>query len=270
MAFVSLFVRHRFLRPFSLKKNFQALYTLQEPNDESFLGGIKSLYLLISIPSHMVGIFYSGGLASFVQASVKTMKVYFLRPALSRFIIGIDVWFFLSGFCIFLSVYEPLRKSRWNLAKTILFWMLRLWPSYLGYVCVLNLLPFFVFGTYKDLLESFISNCQSSGWKLLTFTSNLDHFSDQCHIIGWFNSVNFQLSLLHYLLLLLFIRKRRLAIALAFSLIGLNLIFEGWRMIQFNVQPYISALDYDMQVTLMILTQNLPHSPAFLPPQSRL
>lgn len=245
LAFLSLFVEHRLLRPFSLKANFDDIYTLTEPNDESFLGGIKAIYLLVSIPSHLVGIFYSGGLASFVQGSVKSMDLYFLRPVIDRFINGIDIMFFLSGFRIFLSVYEPMRESRSILFKLIWFWLLRLFPGYLGYVCVLNLLPFMVFGTYKDLLESFITNCQANGWKLLTFTSNYDHFSDQCHIAGWFNSVNFQLSFLHYLLLLAFIRKRKLALTLACSLIALNVLFEAWRMHHFNVQPYIS-LSYDM------------------------
>lgn len=168
-----------------------------------------------------------------------------MKPVMDRFIIGIDIMFFMSGFRIFLSVYEPLRENRSTLFKLIWFWMLKLFPAYLGYVCVLNLMPFLVFGTYKDMLESFITNCQVNGWKLLTFTSNYDHFNEQCHIASWFNSVNFQLSQLHYLLLLVFIRKPKLGFTLGCLLITANVVFEGWRMLHFNVQPYIS-LAYDM------------------------
>ena len=245
LVFLSLFVEHKALRPFSLKENFNFVYTLVEPNDESFLSGIKVIYLIISIPSHLIGILYSGGLASFLQGSIKTIDFYLLAPFIDRFIIGIDLMFFISGFRIFLSVYEPIKQNKLTLFKIILYWALRLFPGYLGYLCVLHLLPFLVFGIYKDLLEGFISNCQANGWKLLTFTSNYDHFSDQCNIIAWFNSVNVQLSFVHYLLLLVFIRKRTLALTMACLLLVLNVVFEGWRMLHFNVQPYIS-LSYDM------------------------
>ena len=182
-----------------------------------------------------------------MQGSVKTMDfapLQFLRPVIDRFIHGIDIMFFVSGFRIFLSVYEPLKKSRSTLFRLVLSWAQRLLPGYLGYVCVLHLMPFFIYGTYKDLLESFISNCQANGWKLLTASSNYDHFSDQCHIIAWFNSVNVQLSFLHYLLLLVFIWKRTLALGLAGLLLALNVALEGWRMLHFQVEPYIS-LAYD-------------------------
>lgn len=68
----SLFFESKFLNLFSLKDNFNYVYrTFKTNDDESFLHGVKTLYVFISIPTHLIGLFYVAGLGGYAQCKYK-------------------------------------------------------------------------------------------------------------------------------------------------------------------------------------------------------
>lgn len=64
-----------YLKPFSLKTNFNSIYRTYQDNDDSFIHGLKAVYMAISVPIHLIGIFYSAPYAAFLQG--KFFKIFF-------------------------------------------------------------------------------------------------------------------------------------------------------------------------------------------------
>lgn len=180
-------------------------------------------------------------------ASVKSMEIGLLKPLfVERIIMGVNIMIFFSAFRLFLALYEPLKDGKNVMTKFILSWPLRFYPGYIGYIMVLYLMPFFIYGTYKDIFDAFKLNCDLNGWKIFAFMSNYDHFPDQCMIIAWFNSVNFQLSIIHCLIMFVLVKNQKLGLLIAISQIIFIIIFEGWRFIHYNLSPFLTIISYDM------------------------
>lgn len=55
-SIASLFIKHKLLKPFSLRDNFRAIYKIDHAkNDEANINGAKVTYLGVSIPIHLTG-----------------------------------------------------------------------------------------------------------------------------------------------------------------------------------------------------------------------
>ena len=160
--------------------------------------------------------------------------------------IGIDGMFFLSAFRLYLSVFDSFKRQKRNFLRTLLNWPINYFPGYLAYIVLLVLLPRLIVGPYADLTENFIENCKHNWFKPFVFISNEDHQVDQCITVSWFNSLNFQLSLLHYLLVFVFIQSEKLGLGTACLQIGAVTVFEIYRMFSQNLSPYHTVISNDM------------------------
>lgn len=154
--------------------------------------------------------------------------------------------FFLSAYRLYLSVFDSFKRNKSNFFRTLLNWPINYFPGYLAFIALLVLLPRLIVGPYADLAENFIENCRYNWLKPFAFISNQDHLVEQCISVSWFNSVNFQLSVLHYLLVFLFIKSESLGLKFACLQFGATIVFEIYRMFSQNVAPYQTVISNDM------------------------
>ena len=244
LSVLTLIYENNLLKPFSLNENFYNVYLKAEKGDEVFVHGFRCIYLACSIPTHLLGVFYVFGLAPFVTSGAKSMDWFFVKPFVDRLLMGIEFMFFISGVKTFLSVYDQIKRKRSNIVNTLLHWPVRIYPSYFVYILFFVVLSYFA-APYGDLMNSFLDNCGRVGWKLFTFTSNRDHVADFCIITSWFNSVNFQLSLVHYAILFVFLKSEVLGVLVSIGLLCSNLLYEAHRMHAENLPPIVEFTTSD-------------------------
>lgn len=244
LSALTLLYESEFLKPFSLKDNLWSIYVREEKSEMAFIHGFRFLYLWCSIPAHLLGLFYVFGMASFLTSGAKSMNWFAVKPLIDRMLLGIEFMFFVSGVQVFLTVYEPIKRKKSNIIQTLLRWPIQVYPSYVGYICLFTVLSYFAI-PYGDVMSLFLANCRTVGWKLFTFTSNLDHLIDSCVITGWFNSVNAQISLLHYALLFIFLKGEMLGVLLSTTLLCANLLYEAYRMFAEELPPIMEITTGD-------------------------
>ena len=113
------------------------------------------------------------------------MNYYFFYFFVERAILAVDLMFFLSGFRLFQSVYDSAKNDKTIFLKKIQQWLIAIYPGYTFFICMLKLMTFFTFASYKDIFENFLSNCEFNWWKQFTFISNHDHIIDQVSLISF-------------------------------------------------------------------------------------
>lgn len=236
LSVLTLVYENDLLKPFSLKDNFHNIYLKAEKSEEAFIHGFRCIYLWCSIPSHLLGFFYVVGFAPFVTSGAKSMDWLIVKPFVDRLLLGIDFMFFVSGVKIFLTLYEPMKRKKSNIFKTLVRWPVMVYPSYVAYICVFTILSYFA-DPYGDLMNNFLGNCWRVGWKLLTFTSNNDHTLDFCIATSWFNSVNLQISFVHYAILFVILKNEALGLLASMVLLCSNLLYEAYRMYAEHLPP---------------------------------
>ena len=236
LSVLTLVYENDLLKPFSLKDNFHNIYLKPEKSEEAFIHGFRSIYLWCSIPTHLLGFFYVLGFAPFVTSGAKSMDWLIVRPFVDRLLLGIDFMFFVSGVKIFLSVYDSIKRRKSNIVKTLVCWPVMVYPGYVAYICFFTCLSYLAV-PYGDLMNNFLGNCRRVGWKLFTFTSNRDHTLDFCIVTSWFNSVNLQISLVHYAILFVILKNKALGLLASIVLLCSNLLYEAYRMYAEHLPP---------------------------------
>lgn len=159
-------------------------------------------------------------------------------------VLGMEFMFFLSGMRAFQVVYGQIKQKKSNIFRTLLRWPLQVYPSYVGYISLFIILSYFAM-PFGDYINNILGNCKAVGWKLFTFTSNQNHAIDFCINTSWFNSVNFQLSLVHYGLLFVFLRSEALGILSSVLLLCANVLYEVYRMYAEGIPPFMELSTSD-------------------------
>lgn len=95
----------------------------------------------------------------------------------------------LSSFRLYQTVYDSLKKKK-SIFRTLAQWIINYYPGYLGYICLLFLLPSIISGPYLDIWEHFSTNCGRNWFKLLTFTSNYEYLPDLVKFIIHLGNLN--------------------------------------------------------------------------------
>ena len=90
------------------------------------------------------------------------------------------------------------------------------------------------------------SNFGSNVWKVFTFTSNFDHIPEQIIVFSWFSSINFQLFIIFYILLVIFAKSHTVGLIVSFVLFCSNILLQGWMMIQQKIPPFYDVYKADM------------------------
>ena len=230
----------------SVYSSSDAKISISIEKNTKFLNGIKAKYLIECMFAHqyitMTSAYQTLLLPQFRHHENHHPNFRFLRRIGT---INVAKNASISSLLSFLTWYPIFgaKKGKISISQFIIPRYLRMIPVILGYQLIL-----FSFNPFGDgplsnyIYENVTGNCLSSGWKELVFLSNGVDYQHACNMTGWFLSVDFQLYIVSYFILLIFHRDAKKGLISCLMIIVSGIVIHGCVMYVYDYPAFNDSL----------------------------
>lgn len=222
--------------------------------------GARVLYLILAMSFHMTTIaaLWTPHTHSRYVFSKYSLKFPLWSEFFANMTIGISVNFTIGGMLAFVSWFpEMARKNgQLSLAKYILGRWVRTLPLVAGAILlVISVPPTFASGpVWKIGWSKVVNNCLANWWYELIYASNLLPLRSACLPYAWYLSVDMQLYVLSFVLMVALTRSLKLGLIIAFITSFVSIIYHGMYL---HVNSLKYTADYNTTDIERLLTKEI-------------
>lgn len=215
----------------SVHSSSDAKISVSIEKNTKFLNGIKAKYLIECVFAHQSIPMVSG----YHTLLLPQLRHYQNEHPNFRFLnrigtINVAKNANISSLLSFLIWYPIFgaKKGKISIFQFIVPRYLRMIPVVLGYQLILFSFNPFGHGPLSNYIYKNVTrNCLNSGWKELVFLSNGVGHQHACNMTGWFLSVDFQLYIVSYFILLIFHRDTKKGLISCLMIIVSGIVVHG-------------------------------------------
>ena len=242
----------KILRSFDAVANTEKLFSDGKPENRnlSFMNGLRALYLILNIPSH-VGIPHveatfpynfsllrsTANFSPFTRMITVTAGHYVSSNVLMAASLSAIGW-----------LPEMKRNSKIGFRSFVILRALRTLPVMMAFILITFTFPVVgpgggpIMTTMQNMLSS---KCYQHGWKDLLFISNFGTFHEMCMPVGWFMAADFQLYIMSFIYLGFLNTRPRMGFYLIAIQVVAGILIHAWYLNAVDVPSVLMLWTWD-------------------------